>query len=124
MTDERRPVRIPCAVPGHEQDWIEFDASGWTLADVRAAHDVGLTESLARWVETDSTAWHLTGDNGPVPHPGRGAPKEAWMAAYEALGQAGLALYSWLAVSPVLALNELLTPPKKSATGSAGGGQG
>jgi len=124
MADEQRLIRIPCTLPGHEKDWIEFDTSGWSLADVRASHDAGFTESLVRWVEKDSTAWHLTGDNGPVRHPGRGAPKEAWMACYEALGQAGLDLYTWLAVSPVLALNELLSPPKKSAAGGEGGGEG
>jgi hypothetical protein len=117
-------VRIACNLPGHEQDWIEFDTAGWTLADLRRSAYVTLPESLRRWVERDSVAWHLTGDNGVVPHPGRAAPEDRWLAAYEALGREGIALYPWLAVSPMLAMGEVSTPSKKSKAGGQGGGQG
>ena len=35
MTDNQYLIRVACALPGHETDWIEFDTSGWTLADFR-----------------------------------------------------------------------------------------
>jgi len=125
MTSEnQRIIRVACAIEGHEGDWIEFDTSTWGMAEFRQMGYMGLPDSVRLWVEKDSTAWHLSGDNGVVAHPGRAAERATWLSAYKALGpDAGIALWRWIGSTPWLALNELLEIPKKSAAGGAGGGE-
>ena len=124
LDNETRIIRVACAIEGHDGDWIEFDTSAWGMAEHRQMYYASLPDSVRLWVEQDSTAWHLSGDNGVVAHPGRGAQRPAWIAAYRAIGPvAGNALWRWLGSSPILALNELLETPKKSAAGGAGGGE-
>lgn len=124
-SSEERIIRVPCTVEGHEGDWIEFDTRAWGMAEHRQMGYMTLPDSVRLWVEQDSVNWHLTGDNGAVPHPGRGAERSAWMSAYRAVGPvAGVALWRWLGSSPVLALNELSTVPKKSSAGSEGDSEG
>lgn len=124
-TNNERLIRVPCAIEGHEGDWIEFDTSSWGMAEHRQMYYASLPDCVRFWVERDSVNWHLTGDNGPVPHPGRGADRAEWLSAYKAIGPvAGNALWAWFGSSPILALNELLTVPKKSPAGGEGAGEG
>jgi len=126
MADDQYLLRVACGLPGHETDWIEFDTSGWTLADFRQVYYANLVDALRVWVERDSTAWHLTGNNGTVQHPGRGALAAKWLAAYRALGDEWLTLdlVRWLGTTPLFALNQRLEVPKKSPAGSARPGEG
>ena len=118
---EDRIIRVACTIKDHESDWIEFDTSEWGMVEHRQMYYMSLPDSVRLWVEKDSVDWHFTGDNGQVPHPGRGAVRAVWVSAYEAIGpEAGNALWRWLGSSPILALNELLEIPKKSPAGGEG----
>lgn len=118
-------IRIQCGLEGHEQDWIEFNTSDWTLADYREIFYAPLPEALRRWVEVDSSDWHLTGlSDAIIPHPGRGAPRSQWMAAYRALGDEGLKLGRWMALSALEAVHERIDNPKKSEAGGTETGDG
>lgn len=124
--------RVPCNVEGHEDDWIEIDTSAWTLAEYRQLYYLAYPASLRLYVEVYSTDWHLTGDRGLVPHPRRQAegatpPREPthadWMAAYKQLGDEGMRLVDWLAISPLQALEQRLDVSKKSSAGGEGAGE-
>jgi hypothetical protein len=123
MPKKEHIIRVACTVEGHEDDWIEFDTSAWTLADWRAMVSVYYTDTITRWVEKDSVAWRLCNDQGEeVPHPGRGAEDKAWKDAYGKLGEAGFLLYDWLGLAPLVALHQRMTASKKSALGGTGTG--
>ena len=116
-TSEQKIVRVPCYVEGHENDWIEYDASSWGLHTFRRVHRSDIADGLREWVEVDSVDWHLTGENGAVQHPGWGAEVAVWESVYEQLGSEGLVLVRWLGSSPLFALDELMTVDKKSDDG-------
>lgn len=125
MADNEYLIRIACTEDGHEDDWIEFDTSGWNLVDYRRLYYAGFAQGLQDWVEKDSTAWSLTGTgNTVVPHPGRGAERQKWMVAYEQLGEEGLVLAKWLGMSPWIAIEKRMTAPKKSNAGGTEDGEG
>jgi len=118
-------VRVICNLEGHDDDWIEFDTSSWGLAEFRGMFYAPLPTMLRQWVERDSVAWHLTGEKSvSVPHPGRAAGEQRWLAAYRQLGAEGLKLARWLAFSAITAVYERMEPPKKSSVGSAEDGTG
>ena len=123
MAGKDHIVRIACDVAGHDEDWIEYDTSAWTLAEYRSMFYAAYPDALRFWVEKDSVAWHLIGDGGAVvAHPGRGGGREAFLRAYRQLGDEGLRVGEWLAQSPWLAMQERLTASKKSSAGGAEGG--
>ena len=125
MAEQQIIIRVVCGKEGHEGDWVEFDTSAWTLADYREMYYASLPECLQRWVEKDSTSWLLTGPNSAaVAHPGRGAARSLWLAAYRQLGDEGLALAQWLALSSLIAINQRMENAKKSSDGSAPAGAG
>ena len=125
MADSKYIIRVACSIEDHEDDWIEFDTSGWGLGDYRQQYYASLADGLRVWVERDSTAWNLTGTgNTIVPHPGRGAERGAWLAAYRQLGEEGLALAEWLGVAPWIAMQQRITAQKKSSAGGAEDGAG
>jgi hypothetical protein len=118
-------IRVMCSVEGHDDDWVEFDTSAWGLADFREIYYASLADTLRRWVERDSVAWHITGPGGEsIPHPGRGVDYPRWLAAYRQMGEEGLKLGRWLAASALLAIYERMENPKKSSAGSATDGDG
>ena len=117
-----RIVRVDCTVDGHKNDWLEFDTSGWTLREFREIPVTNLDRTIGRWVETDSTDWHLTGMDGKtVPHPGRGADGQDWLDAYERMP---LELGRWLSLTPYLAVQEAASPGKKRVDRSEADGDG
>lgn len=117
-------IRVVCDKEGHEDDWVEFDTSDWTLADYREMYYASLPACLQSWVEKDSIAWHLTGTgNSSVPHPGRAAEKSRWLTAYRQLGNEGLLLAHWLAWSSLIAINQRMENAKKSSVGSEEAGE-
>ena len=117
-----RIVRIPCTVVGHEDDWIEFDTAEWGLADFDTLMGQYPLKLGLGYVKRDSTAWRVTGTNGPVNHPGRGVSNPAWMSAFKQVGPEGLRLASWLGESPGLALLEAVRLSRKSADSGDGRG--
>lgn len=121
MMAEERIVRIPCTVEGHEEDWIEFDTGGWGLADFDLLMGQYPLKAGLGYVKRDSVAWHVTGTNGPVNHPGRGASAVAWRSAFKQIGPEGLRLASWMGEVPALALLEAVRISRKSAQSNTGG---
>ena len=128
---EKYVFRIPCTLSGHEEDWIEYDTSEWTLVHYRQIYELSYPNSLKFYVERYTTNWHLTGDGGEiVEHPaqiaetgGRQPTDEDWQVAYRRLGDEGIRLLDWLALSPVLAVGKRLEASKKSDAGREGSGE-
>jgi hypothetical protein len=117
--DARRIVRIDCDLEGHEDDWVEFDVTGWNYRDFREIPETDVTETH-KWTERDTTAWSIAGKDGkPVKHPGRGAPKTAWLEAYERMPWE---LCRWLPSAVYFAFRQAIRPPKKSPGGGPAGG--
>lgn len=107
---ERR-IKAECAIEGHEDAWVEFDVSAWSVREYREIPDSDLAMTLERWVETDSVAWNIKGINGKqVKHPGRGAEPEQWLDAY---GNIPLELSKWLSITPYVALQGATRPSRK-----------
>jgi hypothetical protein len=121
----RSRVKVACTVAGHTDDWITFDCSQWGLVEfelLMGRYD--LVDGL-RYVKRDSVNWHIKGDKGVVPHPGRGANAQQWRAVYQAIGpQTGIELANWLANAPAMAMLEVVRLQPKSAAGDAGSGDG
>jgi len=121
---DSRQITITCTLPGHEDDWIKFETVNWTLADMREMYSASYEEAIIQWIEKDTLAWHLTGDdNKVVEHPGRGATPAQWLAVYRHMGQEGFVLRQWLGFAPYRAALELTRPDTKSSLSSAGLGQ-
>jgi len=117
-------IKVACGLEGHDGDWVEFDTSEWGLADYRQMYYAAFPDCLRRWIEKATTDWHLTGENGIVPHPGKGALYQQWLSTYRALGSEGLRLAQWLGTAPLLALHERMENAKKSFAGGARDGAG
>jgi len=115
---DRARIRIACDVDGHAGDWIEFDASQWGLAEFDLLMGTYKLHDGLGFVKRDSTAWHITGSNGTVSHPGRGASSFKWSAAFRAIGPEGLYLSRWLSEAPGNAMLEALRLDRKSSSGN------
>lgn len=113
--NSRHIVTVPCRKEGYENNSIDIDVTDWSVYEFRAIPESDLMETIPNWVETDSVDWSIEGKDGkPIPHPGRGAEREAWLEAYKRMP---LDISLWLASTPQAALWLASTPSKKSDGG-------
>lgn len=120
MEDEKRIIRTPCTVAGHRDNWVEFDCTKWSGYEFRMIPEASLDSTIGRWVETDSTDWHITDeDDQKIPHPGRGAELDDWLEVYR---RVPIYLCRWLSMTPYIALREVGATSKKRTDGGADDG--
>lgn len=128
MPKQEQRVKVVCFAEGYEDLWIEYDVSSWGMGVYADLHgSMTIPQVVTEFIPKYSTDWHIINKDGTViAHPGRKASKESWLAVWRGLDvETSRAIYSWLWLSSLTALQESLAlPPKSSVNGqndSAGG---
>lgn len=106
----QRVVRVECTLDGHEEDYIEYDVTDWSMREFRRIPFMSTLQSAPEYIEPYSIDWHITGKDGePVPHPGRDADIDVWM---EVWGKIDITMADWIGLSVARAVGLASTPPK------------
>lgn len=122
-------IKLVCTAENYGDLWIEYDVSTWTLFDyVELNEETTVRGIIIDWIPRYSTAWHMRNSKGEViAHPGKGSSKQMWMTVWRQFDvEASRALFGWLWLSALFAMQEAMSLPPKSLEGNTGesGGAG
>jgi hypothetical protein len=116
-------VRVVCTIDGYEDLWIEYDVADWGLGVYTFLHaDITIPKVVTEFIPEHSVAWHIRNTDGSVVrHPGAGANEARWRTIWDAFDTpTSRALFPWLWVSALMALQESMSLSPKSADNGTG----
>jgi hypothetical protein len=127
MPKQEQRVKVVCFADGFEDLWIEYDVSKWgggVYADLHG--QITIPQVVTEFIPEYSTDWHIkTADGTVVAHPGRKASKETWLNVWHQIEpETFRAIYPWIWMSTLTALQESLALPPKSAVDDQDDGTG
>jgi hypothetical protein len=126
MTGNQR-VKVVCTVEQFEHFWVEFDVSDWGMGVyVTVYDDLTLPQVLTEFYPQYCVAWHITNSDGTaIAHPGKSRSADAWRNIWKQFDVAtSRALFQWLWVSVLSAVQEAMALPPKSAGDDPGDSAG
>jgi len=120
MSEMTKKVKVDCTVEGFEKIWVEFDTSAWGLDDIIAIYTTGRLDLIVEYVPRYTTAWNMLAEDGAViPLPKTKEYDITWKTAFKLLGPGGRVLWDWLGSAVIIAMGQVITPPKSGDEKSA-----
>jgi len=63
ISARRAPIRIPCSIPGHEEEYVIFKPDGWKFKHLRLWEDARGAAELAGVVAERIQEWRLLSED-------------------------------------------------------------
>ena len=126
----RQRVKLFCTVEGYEDAWIEYDVASWGFGMYnRVFAGLNFGSVVSEFVPAHSLDWSIANADGTaISHPGHIEDEEqraeVWQTVWEQFDvETSRAIFDWMGFSPLLAAQEALRlPPKSAANGKGDGG--